>query len=244
MTQLLVDIGNTRLKWGIFKNGEIIAGEPFVHQQIGQHELVEIWKTLSPPDKLVISCVGSTHQLELVRSVAALLWPKKEIVLPQSQANAFGVCNAYIHPQKLGVDRWLSLLAARQQYPGTAVCIVDCGTAITIDMMDADGLHQGGLISPGLTVMKKSLALATEALQFNPKNYPVGPANFTEAAIYSGTLWAGQGFIEHALGTQENRLLIMTGGDAELIANQLAFRPIIDADLVLRGLAIISAVSR
>lgn len=244
MTHLLIDVGNTRLKWGLAKGGEIIAGQPFVHQQTGQHELFETWKTLSPPDILAISCVASSLQLESVKSVAASLWPKAEIISAQSQANAFGVTNAYIHPEKLGVDRWLSLIAVRQQYPSVDVSIVDCGTAITIDMMDADGFHQGGLICPGLTLMKKSLALGTEALQFNPENYPAGPANFTEAAIYSGTLWAVLGLIEHSLGEQENRQLIMTGGDAELIAEQLHCRPIIDSDLVLRGLAILSSANR
>jgi len=243
MTHLLIDIGNTRLKWGIAKDGKIIAGQPFVHQQTGQQDLFEAWKTLSPPDILAVSCVASQLQLESVRSVAFSLWPTVEIIAAQSQANAFGVTNAYIHPEKLGVDRWLSLIAVRQHYSGAAVCIVDCGTAITIDMMDADGFHQGGLICPGLTLMKKSLALGTDALQFNPKNYPAGPANFTEAAIYSGTLWAVLGLIEQCLGKQENRLLIMTGGDAELIAEQLAFRPVIDSDLVLRGLAVLSSAT-
>jgi len=88
--------------------------------------------------------------------------------------------------------------------------------------------------------MKKSLAEGTEALQYHETNYIAGPANFTEAAIYSGTLAAAVGLIEHVLTKQSNAMqLILTGGDAEIIATQLAIKPIVDTDLVLRGLAIV-----
>ena len=174
-----------------------------------------------------------------MQAVAVELWPAIEIIPVKSQAHAFGVYNAYQQPEKLGVDRWLALVAVRNHYQLPA-CIVDCGTAITVDLIDADGKHQGGLISPGLTLMKKSLAAGTEALQFHETNYDFGPANFTEAAIYSGTLAAAVGLIEHVLTKQSNAMqLILTGGDAEIIATQLAIKPIIDADLVLRGLAIV-----
>jgi type III pantothenate kinase len=173
--------------------------------------------------------------------VAASLWPNAAIILAQSQADGFGVRNAYIHPEKLGVDRWLSLIAVRRYYPGAA-CIVDCGTAITIDLIDAAGRHQGGLISPGLTLMKQSLARGANALQFNAQNYPPGPANFTDAAIYSGTLYAAVGLVDYMASKQpKDMALILTGGDAALIAGQLRRQFVIDADLVLRGLAVVLA---
>jgi type III pantothenate kinase len=193
----------------------------------------------TPPERLAIACVGSTPLLELVLAVAVELWPTIDIFPVKSQAHAFGVYNAYQQPEKLGVDRWLALVAVHNHYPVPA-CIVDCGTAITVDLIDADGKHQGGLISPGLTLMKKSLAEGTEALEFNEANHVFGPANFTEAAIYSGTLSAAAGLIEHVLTMQSNATqLILTGGDAEIIATQLGVKAIIDNDLVLRGLAII-----
>jgi type III pantothenate kinase len=236
---LLVDIGNTRLKWAILQNGELITGLSLVNQQITRHKLVEIWQMPTPPERLAIACVSSTPLLELVLEVAVELWPIIKIIPVKSQAHAFGVSNAYQQPEKLGVDRWLALVAVRNHYQLPA-CIVDCGTAITVDLIDADGKHQGGMISPGLTLMKKSLALGTETLQFNESNYAFGPANHTEAAIYSGTLSAAVGLIEHVLTKQSNTMqLILTGGDAEIIATQLTFKPIVDSDLVLRGLAIV-----
>ncbi|CAA9891479.1 Type III pantothenate kinase [Candidatus Methylobacter favarea] len=236
---LLVDIGNTRLKWGLAEDSHITSGQSQVHHQLDSHKLIEIWKKIAPPRQLAISCVSSSRLVELVRAVAVELWPDIDISIAQSQAQAFGVYNAYEQPRKLGVDRWLSLVAARRYYPGLA-CITDCGTAITLDLIDAQGRHLGGLISPGLTLMRKSLAQGTEALKWSEMNYAAGLANFTEAAIHSGTLAAACGLIEHVLATQpENIQLILTGGDAGCVAEQLAYKPIIDPDLVLRGLSIV-----
>ena len=279
MMNLLVDIGNTRLKWAVLQDNGLIPGRTLVNQHITRHALIETWKMPTPPERLAIASVSRAPLLDLVQSVAIELWPAIEIVHVKSQAFAFGVYNAYQQPEKLGVDRWLALVAVRNHYQLPA-CIVDCGTAITVDLIDVEGKHQGGLISPGLTLMKKSLATGTEALQYHETHYDFGPANFTEAAIYSGTLFAAVGLIEHVLKTQSNAMgtdrnfcpplpsgeartehsrrdrgegfqkiahcdrlqymtLIVTGGDAEVIAKQLAIQPIIDPDLVLRGLAII-----
>lgn len=232
---LLIDMGNSRLKWGGAKGGQIITGQSLVNALINRQELIELWQDISRPRRIVVSCVSANQLLELVQSVALELWPDADIVLVKSQAQAFGVVNAYQQPGKLGVDRWLSLVAVWQQYQSPA-CIVDCGTAITVDLIDADGRHQGGLISPGLTLMKKSLGQGTEALPFSETSHVFGLASYTEAAIYSGTLMAAIGLIEQVLTKQPNMQLILTGGDAELIAEQLGVASIVDPDLVLRGL--------
>lgn len=241
---LVIDLGNTRLKWAVMSNGNLIKGDALNNQQLNRHNLGNIWQSIATPRCLAISCVSANELLEQVQSVALELWPNVEITLVKSQAQAFGVVNAYQQPEKLGVDRWLALVAARHLY-SLPVCIADCGTAITVDLMDAQGKHQGGLISPGLTLMKQALAHGTEALQFNQSCYDIGPANFTEAAIYNGTLFAAVGLIESVLMKQPgNTHLILTGGDAELIAQQLNIQPIVDGDLVLRGLAIVLAGER
>ncbi|MDD2659549.1 MAG: type III pantothenate kinase [Methylococcales bacterium] len=236
---LLIDCGNTRLKWAILQNGGLIAGLALLNQQITRHKLVKIWKALTPPERLAIASVSSTPLLDLVLEVAVELWPAVDIIQVKPEAYAFGVHNAYQQPDKLGVDRWLALVAVRNHYQLPA-CIADCGTAITVDLIDAHGRHQGGLISPGLTLMKKSLAEGTAGLQYYETDYLAGPANFTGAAIYSGTLFAAAGLIEHVLSKQSSAMkLILTGGDARIIAAQLGIKPIIDADLVLRGLAVV-----
>ncbi len=247
---LLIDMGNSRLKWAssppfpndygtaaeLTKGGQIIPGPPLLNSNINRQTLIDAWKVIPPPQRIAVSCVGSSRLLELVQSVAFELWLDVDMMMAKPQAQALGVTNAYQQPEKLGVDRWLSLVAAWQHYR-KPVCIVDCGTAITVDLVDAGGKHQGGLISPGLTLMKKSLGQGTEALSYSEASYAPGPADFTEAAIYSGTLAAAAGLIEHVLAKQaENTQLIVTGGDAELIAGQLEAEVIVDPDLVLRGL--------
>ncbi|HEY8159033.1 MAG TPA: type III pantothenate kinase [Methylobacter sp.] len=233
---LLIDMGNTRLKWGGAKGGQIITGQSLMNARINRKELIELWKDIARPRRLAVSCVSANRLLELVQSVALELWPDVDIVVVKSQAQAFGVTNAYQQPGKLGVDRWLSLVAAWQQYQAPA-CIVDCGTAITVDLIDADGRHQGGLIIPGLTLMKESLGQGTEALSYSETKHEFALANYTEAAIYSGTLMAAIGLIEHVLAQQPSGIqLILTGGDAELIAGQLSAVSTVDPDLVLRGL--------
>jgi len=233
----LIDMGNTRLKWAITNAGQLITGQPLVNSRINRDELIKLWrKHYRPPRRVVISCVGAKQSLDLVQAVARELWLDVDIILVKAQAQAYGVINAYPQPEKLGVDRWLSLVAVWQQYHRSA-CIVDCGTAITVDLIGADGRHQGGLISPGLTLMKKSLDQGTDALTFTETIYPFGPANMTEAAIYNGTLAAAIGLIEHVQSKHAaDRQLILTGGDAELIARQLVMPCLIDPDLVLRGL--------
>jgi type III pantothenate kinase len=242
---LLIDMGNTRLKWAVTTGGQLMTGQFLVNSWINRDELIRHWKGLYHPRRIAISCVSANQLLELVLTVAQQLWLDVEIIQVKSQAQAFGVINSYPQPQKLGVDRWLALVAVWQKHHDSA-CIVDCGTAITVDLINADGHHQGGLISPGLGLMKQALGLGTEALPFNnAESDPVGAgfkpinlslANDTEAAIDSGILMASVGLIEHVLANYEIRQLIFTGGDAELIARQLKVKSLVDPDLVLRGL--------
>jgi type III pantothenate kinase len=237
---LLIDMGNTRLKWAVLDNGQLITGQPLLNTQLNESVLLNAWQAITPPKQVVIGCVTANQSLKLVTAVAVALWSDIKISRVSSQTHTFGIINAYAPPEKLGVDRWLALVAARHYY-SLPVCIVDCGTAITVDLLAADGQHLGGFISAGITLMKQSLANGTNALPFTASQHSLEPAKFTEAAIYSGTLLAAVGFIEQVLAKQVKPMsLILTGGDAALIAPHLSVTPLIDADVVLRGLAIIA----
>jgi type III pantothenate kinase len=230
-------MGNTRLKWATAYDKRLITGEAVLNEELTQQTLIKLWQAITPPKQLLIACVTDNQSLDLVTAVAINLWSDINIVRVSSQKQGFGVINAYSQPEKLGVDRWLALIAARNFYAIPA-CVVDCGTAITIDLIDAHGHHLGGFISAGLALMKKSLAAGTVALPFSNTQHPLEPANCTEAAIYSGTLLAAVGLIEQVLIKQSPPLtLILTGGDAALIAQHLTIEAIVDFDLVLRGLA-------
>jgi type III pantothenate kinase len=235
---LLVDMGNTRLKWAIANNLDIASGLPIGNTNISRNTLLQLWQTINPPDQLAISCVSASRLFDLVLSVAAELWPQITTIQAKSEAMASGVCNAYQEPEKLGVDRWLAMIAAYHSHRKT-LCIVDCGTAITVDVVDSSGKHLGGLISPGLRLMNEALTKGTENLKPSATNYLFGLATNTDAAIYNGTLSAACGLIELVLKNQPDTLqLLLTGGDAEAIAEHLPTPAIIDPDLVLRGLAL------
>lgn len=237
---LLVDIGNSRLKWGWGEDGQIISGSALLNEYVSSTTLRDLWWQLPTPLHLAISCVGAGLLLKQVEKVVSDLWPALSIISVISQAKAFGVTNSYQYPDKLGVDRWLSLIAAHKQYQGP-LCVVDCGTAITVDLLAADGRHYGGFIAPGLTLMKNSLAQGTQALRQVTSSHVFQPANNTDAAIYSGTLGACCGLIEHVLLKQpSNTRLVLTGGDALLIYNQLTVPSLVDHDLVLRGLLMVA----
>jgi len=236
---LLVDIGNSRLKWATSGPGGLASGSALANATLTEENLTEVWQGMPPPERLAIACVSARRLAGVTRRVAGSLWPGITIIEAKSEAEAFGVRNAYREPEKLGVDRWLALLAARRHYALPA-CIVDCGTAITVDLLDAHGLHLGGMICPGLELMKTSLSAGTEALGYEASAFAVGPANHTGAAIYSGVLSAAAGLIEHVFSAQpEPCQLLLTGGDAQLIAGQLGCACRTDADLVLRGLSLL-----
>ncbi len=238
---LLIDIGNTRLKWGYQYGDKLHTQAAVVYKQTPWQTLLrQAWQTLATPKILAISSVATADMTVSVTALAKQIWTDIKIVIPQSIACGYGVTNAYLQPAKLGIDRWLCLVAAWQHYQ-QAVWIIDCGTAITIDYLDATGHHAGGVIAPGLALMKKSLAQDTNALDFSRQHYPPQLANFTQGAIFTGTLYAATGLIEQVLKQQSApAMLLLTGGDAHLLQRHLAQPAVVDPDLVLKGLAIVT----
>ena len=239
--KLLIDIGNTRLKWGLTDGTEIVSGKTLCNREENfQENLLHLWKEIKAPQKIAISCVSAADIQQKVQAIAQQRWPAVQIILAKSQAQAYGVNNAYQQADRLGVDRWLCLLAARH-YHQLPACIVDCGTAITVDILDDHGIHQGGVIAPGLTLMKKSLCQGTHDLEFFQIAGRPGLADNTEMAIFSGTLLSVVGLIEQLVKDRgESMNLLCTGGDADLVVRYLSDKAANVPDLVLQGLSIIA----
>ncbi|MGB4499112.1 MAG: type III pantothenate kinase [Methylococcaceae bacterium] len=232
---LLLDLGNSRLKWAISENNQLQIEQTLTHFEITPQKLRTFWQDFLP-EKVGISSVGKAEILNIIITVAQELWNGIPIHFATSQAEFFDVKNSYLQPEKLGVDRWLALCAARQKtrFP---ICVVDCGTAITIDVLNENGEHQGGLICAGLTLMKNALASNTADLPFVNAVQKTGLAIQTEAAIFNGTLFSACGLIEKVMQTQtSNTKLFLTGGDAEIIASQLNYAFTLEKNLVLEGL--------
>jgi len=153
--QLLIDAGNTRLKWATLRG-----------RRLGRLQVVE-WngRTVARVARqavtggvdrvLVCSVAGTVLERALRQAARAAGAPAPQFI--RSTRRAAGVRNGYVEPWRLGADRWVAMLGARARHPGRALCIVDVGTALTIDLLDSAGQHRGGLITPGPALMVESL---------------------------------------------------------------------------------------
>ena len=246
---LLIDIGNSRTKWGEAKNGRIIPGQPFSTQcfKHNTETLVSTWRKITPPAQVVVANVAGPEIASCLAACTQRCWDLAPRFV-SSESEGFGVHNAYLDPGKLGVDRWVALIGAHYVRPGT-VCVADFGTAITVDVMDSEGVHLGGVIAPGLTLMRQSLVSGTSDLAFAGDAFCGSFARETASAIASGTLQAAAGLIERCHRETASKLgceprLLLTGGDALAIAPLLGVSFDLRPELVLEGLLVIAESGR
>lgn len=234
---LLVDMGNSRLKWAWDQP------VPLQQQQAGYESsglaavCDRLWQDVPRPDQVWLSCV--TGQAEEFSDWCVAHWGLRPHVA-ESAARWGGLVSGYEEPQCLGVDRWLAMIAARSAYPQEALCIVDLGTAVTLDMVNAGGQHLGGYILPGLAAMRDCLRQRTG---LRPgKVTATGYGHDTGSAVQLGIHAAVLGLIDRALNLYQvasgaRPRLVITGGDARPLLPHLhqsyEWRPA----LVLEGLA-------
>ncbi|MBI5450466.1 MAG: type III pantothenate kinase, partial [Gammaproteobacteria bacterium] len=153
MKTLLIDAGNSHLKWAwLTRQGMIQDAATAAYDASTTQVLDAAWLDMLPPQRVLVASVVPRFTTELTRWLAERWGCPVECV--QSQAQGFGVTSGYQQPATLGVDRWLAMIAARDY--GEEVCIYDCGTALTIDVL-IQGRHQGGLIFPGSRLLQRSL---------------------------------------------------------------------------------------
>ncbi len=234
---ILLDIGNSRIKWCASQGQGLGKVESLIHQH-GDFllDLQQQWSKQPRPETVLIASVANQQRVEQLIELSRSLWPDVEIRKAYAKAQYQTMHNAYLEPEKLGIDRWLALIALYHAYPQNSI-VVDCGTAITLDMLDDQGQHGGGMICPGIRLMKQSLCQETAKLSDFQQTYAVQASRSTSAAMYSGVLLAAAGLIEKTLAQYGNiEKLVMTGGDAELIAEHLNCEYIIHPGFVLTGL--------
>lgn len=246
-TTLLVDIGNTRIKWALLQKDVFAEGGRFAwrNTDLGAHLSCD-WSSLDKPRTILVSNVAGPQPASELAQWCETHW----CVTPRFTrvtAKSCGVINAYIEPGKLGVDRWLAMVAAWNEYKSD-VCVLDCGSAVTIDLVTAKGEHQGGMIMPGISLLGRALTEHTHALAAGEYKTLSILANNTSDAINTGCHQLFIGGIEYLLnkiGAQYGPELkyIITGGDAELVSDALNIKNInltIEPDLVLKGLLLSS----
>ncbi|MBE9532705.1 MAG: type III pantothenate kinase, partial [Proteobacteria bacterium] len=196
--KLLVDIGNTCVKWAILQVG-VLESHSFVRKKTGiKASLKSEWKALEGISEVHVSNVAGDKIAQQFTEWTEKQWnitPK----FAQSEQKRFGVTNAYDNAELLGIDRWLALIAARQ-HARQATCIIDCGTAITIDIVTKYGLHQGGMILPGLSLMREALLDKTSDINdtIEDSNFKTLAVN-TQSAVQAGTLYTVTASLERLI---------------------------------------------
>jgi len=237
---LEIDIGNTCLKWRVTGIEEHAAGRcghginflDDVNDRFGQVDLVRI------------ACVAQEDVKNHVSARIFKLWG----IVPQiakTEKKHAGLEIAYQDPGRLGVDRWLAMLAAFSD-SGKAVCVIDCGSAITVDLVNEQGLHVGGYIVPGIAMQIKALLSSTGQIRLaesvEASNRAWGRS--TEEAVNFGVLRQATDFInaivDELVADKVSPVFYITGGDADTLLPMLHCRERIRhcPDLVMAGLAI------
>lgn len=249
---LLIDIGNTRIKWCIAQAERIAEVHTITHgQTFDMTPLGAAWQTLAKPQRILISNVGAATVAQHIGHWSKTRW-QLETEQFISPAQGFGITSAYATPEQLGSDRFATMVAA-YQITQQAVMVVSCGTALTIDLVNAQGIHQGGYILPGLRMMQQSLGQNTaqlaELLPENPAHtqWQLIPGKDTQTCVAHGALLALSSVIERAYQQAQQTLgkvkCLLTGGDATNIQAALQNECQHEPDLVLRGLHIIATQS-
>lgn len=243
--KLLLDLGNTRLKWAQWDGARLRAGGAVAYTEVILGD--ELWKGIQNIDAIFVASVAGTQRdTELTRALHAAFGLEPRFV--RSSAQACGVRNAYPRPQDLGVDRFLGLIAAHA-HAHEATAIAGCGTALTLDALAADGTHRGGLIAASPEFAQSALRSGTGQLGAVPAGRVVEIADNTADAIESGTWLAAAALVERFCARAAERFgtapaLILTGGAAPRLGGLLGVPYRIDAELVLRGLAHYAESSR
>lgn len=247
--KLLLDGGNTRVKWVCWEGDAPGASGVLIH---GGKDWSDLPRHLAPslavftPDAIwVVEVLGSGFRQACHRLCESLGWPAPRFLSPDPER--LGIRSDYREPARLGLDRYAAMAGARALGHETAI-IVDCGTAVTLDLMVPAGCHRGGLILPGLGLMRRSLGLAQGVAGMTEGRDDRTVAVCTEDAVSSGTLQGLAGAIVHL----SRRLLegldaqspsparLLTGGDAQRIHPLLDEGWQIEPFLVFRGLAVVA----
>ncbi len=255
---LELDAGNTRVKWRLMKAHE---GQ---YQKAEEDSVVAIKKTASVINELGLQLGkiphGDIHSIRVANvrgeefktgftAYAAEKWQiHAEFAIVEK--TCAGVSNSYRDLQKMGVDRWLAMLAAFHECQ-SACCIVDCGSAITIDLIDDQGQHRGGYIVPGLTMMHEGLAHKSAVFDFtvdfsdnsarDKLTHSIEPGITTESAVTAGIINMATGLLERIHSQQCNLSdqvnWFVTGGDSKILSRNMEWEHKRVPDLVMEGLA-------
>ncbi len=235
MNILAIDIGNTRIKWGLHQDGGWLRQGWVSTAEAGA--LTAEFAALPPADRIVISNVaGAAAGARVTAALPRAAQPPEWIVATAAQC---GVTSGYANPAALGADRWAALIGAWQMLRGACV-VANVGTTMTVDALNAEGAFLGGFIVPGRELMRDALARDTANLAAREGVFSFFPDN-TGDAIASGAVNALAGAVERmvryvAESAGVEPPVLLSGGGAALIAARINAQVTVVDNLVLEGL--------
>jgi type III pantothenate kinase len=236
---LLVDIGNTRVKWALADKSDPLGNwrASGAVEHVESAGLARQWQGLGIARVIASNVAGRDHEVGLQSLVPV---PVEWFV---SAPEAAGVRNRYRDPAQLGCDRFAAAIGARALFPSRDLIIANCGTATTVDALTADGVFIGGMILPGWRLMTEALARKTARLPLVSEKEAASASCFadnTDDAIRSGCLAAQAGAIAFAFAEHAKRYgevhCIVSGGGAGMIAPHLRVPYVEVENVVLIGL--------
>ncbi len=247
MRSLLIDIGNSRIKWAWLEGERLgkaqaagYAGwraRDFARRVIGSRR---------DADRILVANVAADAVSDALAAGARLAGaPAPERVT--TRRHACGVTVGYIDPWRLGIDRLLAMIGAHRRFPRRPVCAVAVGTAMTVDLVGAEGRHWGGAIIPAPSLMTASLLDGTSGIRRRVQGGAGGrgPALFgrsTKAAVEQGALFAAAATVDRAVSEARDLVgrkphVVLTGGGAQALRPLIRSAHVLVPDLVLEGLA-------
>lgn len=241
---LLCDIGNTRVKWALATGcGRFRQRGAALHRGEGAAAALErSFAPLGEVERVVACSVASSAIDRSLETCVRRLWSVVPEWMP-ARREGWGVRCAYADPESMGADRWAMLVAARHRSPRGA-CVVSCGTAVTVDLLDETGRHLGGVIMPGVALMRRSLSENTARIAPAPGRVTSLPDN-TPDAVATGTVLAAACTVDRLFAElrdsgSPHAECLLSGGDAEEVRGLMAHEALAASALVLEGLAVMA----
>jgi type III pantothenate kinase len=238
---MLVDVGNTNLKWASRQGGKHGSVLSVPHGGGPLPDLLDrCWGSAPRPDRLMVSNVAGVRVADDLTRWCAERWGlSPDYVRPVRRL--LGVTNGYKHPSQLGVDRLLAMAAVHRRWARSA-CLVDSGTAVTLDALDGQGRHFGGLILPGFDMMRWALEQRTAIAAMGAPQGLELLARDTATAVESGPVQAVAALIDRIMRGldqgPDTPLLVLTGSGAARLAPALERTFERMENLVIAGLAL------
>ena len=249
MAVLLVDIGNTRIKWARLYGARLGRSQAAAHSSWSSAAYARrLFGRGATPTRLWVTSVAAPGVNRALAAAARRAGVAATFVaVPRSGG---GVRVGYLEPWRLGSDRFVAAVGARQLFPRTPVCVVGVGTAMTVDLLAADGRHRGGVIIPAPALMVDALLTRTHGIHRRARGGRSGGgkrlfARSTRAGLVQGARYAAAALIDRAVDEARallgrKPLVVLTGGQAAAVRTLMRSSGVLVPDLVLRGLAVLA----